>query len=206
MFQKMNPNSPSEPRLRDRLRAETARAIAEAAEEVFAARGVRDARMEEIAARAGVAVGTVYNHFEDRGALLAELVERRRQELAYKLDRALAGAQAQPFEAQLRTFAQTVFEHFETHRSFLSIMLESDSAHAAKPSEAMLELRRRVDALVERGTREGAVRLPGRELWPTMLFSAIRGVLVYELRNPGKLALSQRVDAVIDFFLHGAGA
>jgi AcrR family transcriptional regulator len=202
----MNPDSPVEPRLRDRLRAETAKAIAEAAEQVFAARGVRDARMEEIAAKAGVAVGTVYNHFQDRGALLTELVERRRQELALRLDRALAGAEAEPFDAQLRTFTRTVFEHFESHRPFLAIMLESDSAHASQPSEAMLELRRRVDALVERGVAQGALRRKGRELWPAMLFGAVRGVLVYELRNPGKPPLVERGDTVIDFFLHGAGA
>ncbi|HET7787207.1 MAG TPA: TetR/AcrR family transcriptional regulator [Myxococcales bacterium] len=200
----MNRNSHPESRLRDRLRSETARAIADAAEEVFAAHGVRDARMEEIAARAGVAVGTVYNHFEDRSALFAELVERRRQELAGKLDAAFARAKGEPFAAQLRRFALTVFEHFETHAAFLSIMLESDSAHAREPSPAMLELRRRVDGLVERGIQERAVRRQGRELWPAMLFGAVRGVLIHELRNPGKLALAQRADAVCDFFLHGA--
>jgi AcrR family transcriptional regulator len=200
----MNRDSHPEPRLRDRLRSETARAIADAAEEVFAAHGVRDARMEEIAARAGVAVGTVYNHFQDRSALFAGLVERRRQELAHKLDRAFAEVKGEPFAAQLRRFALTVFEHFESHAAFLSIMLESDSAHAREPSPAMLELRRRVDGLVERGIQERAVRRLGRELWPAMLFGAVRGVLIHELRNPGKLGLAQRADAVCDFFLHGA--
>ncbi|HEY6909307.1 MAG TPA: TetR/AcrR family transcriptional regulator [Myxococcales bacterium] len=200
----MNRDSHSEPRLRERLRGETARAIADAAEQVFAAHGVRDARMEEIAARAGVAVGTVYNHFHDRSALLAGLVERRRQELAQKLDAAFAEVKGEPFAVQLRSFSRTVFEHFETHAAFLSIMLESDSAHAREPSPAMLELRRRVDGLVERGIQQRALRRAGRELWPTMLFSAVRGVLVHELRNPGKLALAERADAVCDFFLRGA--
>src|SRR5919201_3557298 len=80
--QKVNQNSRSEhgvKSLRERLRAETGRAIAAAAEETFAANGVREARIEEIAARAGVSVGTVYNHFEDREALLNGLVERRRR-------------------------------------------------------------------------------------------------------------------------------
>jgi AcrR family transcriptional regulator len=200
----MNRNSHPEPRLRERLRNATARAIADAAEEVFAAHGVRDARMEEIAARAGVAVGTVYNHFQDRSALFAELVERRRQELAHKLDAAFAEVKGEPFAVQLRRFSRTVFEHFETHAAFLSIMLESDSAHARQPSPAMLELRKRVEGLVERGIQERALRQKGRELWPAMLFGAVRGVLVHELRNPGKLALSERADAVCDFFLHGA--
>ena len=190
--------------LRERLRAETAKAIAAAAEEVFAARGLREARMEEIASRAGVSVGTVYNHFEDRSALLADLVERRRKELAEKFDQALSGKA--PFVDQLRAFADTAFRHFEAHRAFLAIMLESDSARVSEPSEAMLELRARVDALVQRGVQQGGLRRAGRELWPAMLFGLIRAVLVYELRYPGKLGLAERTSAVVDFFLHGAGA
>jgi len=59
-------------RLRDRLREEANRAILTAAEEVFSEEGL-GARMEQIAARAGVAVGTLYNHFQDRGALVNAL-------------------------------------------------------------------------------------------------------------------------------------
>ena len=71
----MNRDSHSEPKLKTRLRAETARVITAAAEEVFAAKGLHDAKVEEIAARAGVSVGTVYNHFEDRDGLLQVLIE-----------------------------------------------------------------------------------------------------------------------------------
>src|SRR5438132_239204 len=125
----MNPNSKHEPRLKERQRAEAAQAIAAAAEEVFASKGLREARMEEIAARAGVSVGTVYNHYHDRDALLRDLVEGRRAELARKLDAALQAAKAEPFREQLRRFSRTVFEHFEAHRGFLAIMLQSDTAH-----------------------------------------------------------------------------
>jgi AcrR family transcriptional regulator len=40
-----------------------------AAAELFAERGV-DVPLEEIAKRAGVSIGTLYNHFPNRGALL----------------------------------------------------------------------------------------------------------------------------------------
>ena len=40
-----------------------------AAAELFAERGV-DVPLEEIARRAGVSIGTLYNHFPNRGALL----------------------------------------------------------------------------------------------------------------------------------------
>src|ERR1700744_4649774 len=115
----MNRDSRSEARvqpLRERLRAETVRAILAAAEQVFADKGIRAARVEEIAHRAGVAVGTVYNHFEDRESLLSALVEESRAELAGRLQ--AADDPAQPFEAQLRRFVRTVFEHFESKREF----------------------------------------------------------------------------------------
>src|SRR5438876_184999 len=133
----MNPDSINEAKirpLRERLREETARAIAIAAEEVFAARGIREAHMEQIAQRAGVSVGTVYNHFEDRETLLAALIEARRQELSALLDGALAASAKEPFAAQLREFARTIFEHFEAHRPFLSIMIECDTARLEQPS------------------------------------------------------------------------
>jgi AcrR family transcriptional regulator len=203
----MNPNSKSEARvrpLRERLREETVRAIIGAAEEVFAKKGVRDARVEEIAQRAGVAVGTVYNHFDDREGLLQALLEERRAELAAKVVRATDDAE--PFEAQLRKFVRAVLEHFDSKREFLAILLEGDGASISRPSEALLELRARGQALVRRGVEQKALRSKGVELFPSMLFGALRASLIYELHNPGKMAFRERADAVVDFFLHGAGA
>lgn len=204
----MNPSSKHEARvqpLRERLREETTRAISEAAEQVFAEKGVREARVEEIAARAGVSVGTVYNYFEDRDALLADLLEVRRKELARRLDKALADAGQQPFEGQLRRFAQTVFEHFEAHRSFCAIMLEGDHARMNQPSPAMRELRTRAETLVKRGVEAG--RLGGRQkLLPGFLWASIKSVLLADLREPGLMPVSDRAEAAIEFFLHGAAA
>jgi len=202
----MNPNSKTELRLKDRQRAEAAAAIAAAAEEVFAARGLREAKMEEIASRAGVSVGTVYNHYEDRDALLRELIEGRRAELARKLDGALEQARALPFREQLRHFCRTVFEHFEDHRRFLAITLQADTANLEQPSEGMREVKARAAAVVERGLQQKALRPLGKELWSMFLLGSVRAVLVHELKHPGKLGVSERADAVVDFFLGGAAA
>ncbi len=204
----MNPNSENEARvrpLRERLREQTARSIRAAAEQILAERGIREARMEEIAQRAGVSVGTVYNHFQDRDALVAELLEVRRKELAEKLDASLATSAKEDFAVQLRAFARTVFEHFETHRQFLSIMLEGDNARIGTPSQGMVEIRERVEALVARGVKQGALIAPRTELLPILLMSAFKGLLIHELRHPRRLALEGRVDALCEYFLHGAG-
>src|SRR3954463_14790871 len=77
---------PSKERLRERFRQETAEAVLQAAEEVFAEKGFHAASMSEIARRAGVAVGTLYNHFADRETLLKHLLDTRCQELLALVD------------------------------------------------------------------------------------------------------------------------
>src|SRR5262245_41538338 len=73
-------------RLSERLRAPrtgrpqargiaTRRRVLDAAEQLFAKRGYEPASMAEVAARAGVGVGTLYHHFPDKRALLLELID-----------------------------------------------------------------------------------------------------------------------------------
>ncbi|MGW4369493.1 TetR/AcrR family transcriptional regulator [Nocardia takedensis] len=57
-----------------RGRIDKRRAILDAAFAVFARRGFEQAAVQEIAEQAGVAKPTVYNHFEDKHALLRESV------------------------------------------------------------------------------------------------------------------------------------
>jgi AcrR family transcriptional regulator len=52
------------------------RQILDAAAAVFTERGFQRATMREIATRAGVATGTIYNHFDDKEALLRALMYR----------------------------------------------------------------------------------------------------------------------------------
>src|SRR3569832_253067 len=61
--------------LRERHRSTTIETVLAAAEQVFADQGLHAAHMGEIASRAGVSVGTLYNHFKDREALLAGLLQ-----------------------------------------------------------------------------------------------------------------------------------
>jgi AcrR family transcriptional regulator len=70
---------------RNRLR------ILQAAREVFADRGL-DASLDQVAAHAGVGVGTVYRRFPDKGALIDGLFEERIGEVAAAGQRALTAS------------------------------------------------------------------------------------------------------------------
>src|SRR5256885_4014785 len=133
--------------LRERLKGETQRAILEAAEDVFGQSGLSGARMEDIAARAGVSVGTLYNHFSDRDALLKALILTRRQDLLERLDAVLASTAKDGFGSQLEHFVRAVLEHFDSHKAFLAIVLESEHIPApdlpvprgSRPNTALFE-------------------------------------------------------------------
>jgi len=62
---------------RHRARTMFREAILEAAEEELAASGFHGARIQDIAKRAGVAVGTFYNHFETKEDVLLALLDFR---------------------------------------------------------------------------------------------------------------------------------
>ena len=61
--------------LRERKKERSRRGIIAAAHELFLRKDYDDTTMEEIAERADVAVGTVYNYFPSKGELLLSLIE-----------------------------------------------------------------------------------------------------------------------------------
>jgi AcrR family transcriptional regulator len=60
----------------ERRRARSREAILDAAEEVFRRRGYEAARVEEIAERADMSVGSIYQHFDGKRVLYLTLVDR----------------------------------------------------------------------------------------------------------------------------------
>lgn len=201
-------------RLRERLREATAATILTAAEQAFAAQGLRSARMEDIAAGAGVSVGTLYNYFADRGALLGALLASRRAEMMNRLDAALGRGEGKPFDEQLALLLTALFDDFEKHRRFMSILMEGEltrdpetTAVGGPPREAMRAVYERLERLIERGVGSGALQGGPSRLYPAILMGMLRGVLIRTLfeKSPG-VDLRQTVPELVDFFLHGAGA
>ncbi|MFO0577940.1 MAG: TetR/AcrR family transcriptional regulator [Polyangia bacterium] len=205
----MNSDSAETPvpiRLRERLRQAAAQQILGAAEQVFAERGVHATHMADIAARAGVAVGTLYNHFEDRDALLRALAEQRRVEILQQADECLAQIDGKPFRAQLRAFYTVLFAHFEQHWQFFMMFMsaESGSKVAQEHARAMqCELLQRYEILVERGRKQRAVRPKVAPLLPTLLLGMNRSLLMRRVLVPAEGPAAQHIDALLDFILNG---
>ena len=199
--------------LRERIRETTERAIMEAAEEVFADQGLHNAHMGEIAARAGVSVGTLYNHFEDREALLAGLLDARQSELLALVDARLAEMAARPFAEQLRALLRCMLEHAEAHRKFFQILWQTEVGRyqvtfpsaCRKPSATMKEILGRIDKVIKRGVKDRALRAEAGDLAPLLFLGMVRGLCIRDALAGGAGDLAGQAEALLDLFLHGVG-
>lgn len=82
------------------------RAILDAALIVFAEKGYAGARMDDVAARAGVAKGTLYLYFEDKKALFQGLVHDAADPILGAMEERVAS-----FEGDTRELLELVFSH-----------------------------------------------------------------------------------------------
>ena len=81
--------------------------VLDAAAQVFAERGYA-ATTNEIAARAGVSIGTLYQYFADKDALLVALAKRHLDEAQAQLQSVLADAPADPDQLVRRVIETAV--------------------------------------------------------------------------------------------------
>ncbi len=121
--------------------------IVAAAREVLGESGT-DASMEEIAARAGVGVGTVYRRFASKDALIDELLQLALEEILAAADGALARTDGYGLEELLRALGQS----FADHARYASLLLE-------RPTDAATtrQMRAAIDQLTARAAAAGAV-------------------------------------------------
>lgn len=197
----------SDPRveLRSQMRRATREAvraaILDAAEELIARHGLHDAALVQIAKRAGVAVGTLYNYFTDRDAMIRALFESRRAAIRPLLLSAISAGSALSFEPRLRRFVREIFEAFEAHRSFLKVAIENEHL-APSASTTPADLHAGVSDIVAAGVREGVIAPEKAELLPLAITAAIKSITVHRIQTAG--ALVADTDALVDIVLDGA--
>ncbi|WP_026401873.1 TetR/AcrR family transcriptional regulator [Actinomadura rifamycini] len=178
--------------LRADARRNRARILA-AAEAVFAEHGAA-ASTEEVAARAGVAVGTVFRHFPTKRDLLAAIMKEVRARLVARADALLA--EGDPATALFDYIAYLVDSASETGDVLGLLAAEGVPVD---PGEQIASLGDAFGALLDAAQRAGAVRADVRPpevmalvtataqgaltgAWPDGLRLRTRGLVVDALR------------------------
>ncbi len=183
--------------MRETVRA----AILEAAEELIATHGLKGAALVQIARRAGLAVGTLYNYFTDRDALIKALFETRRATLRPQLLAATSSGRELAFEPRLRRFVREVLEVFEVHRVFIKVAIENEHLKVS-PSTTPGDLHAAVDDIMAAGAREGVITKAQSELLAMITAGAIRAVILRRVSD-GK-PFAEDADAIVTLLFDGA--
>jgi AcrR family transcriptional regulator len=201
--------------LRDRLRESTRDAILDAAASAFSTGGAGAVRMEDIAAGAGIAVGTLYNYFRDRQTLVASLLQSRTQVLLAALDAASdAGTGAGPrsaasVTAELHQFVTTLVTHWDANRVLLTLMIDdllhrgADATAVHRQHTVATQLMARAQKLMARGIEAGVLRPADSAAYAAMLLGMVRGVVSTAIVR-GEAGFAHQSDAIVGVFLRGA--
>ncbi|MFF0245146.1 TetR/AcrR family transcriptional regulator [Streptosporangium sandarakinum] len=137
--------------MRADARRNRARILA-AAGEVFAEKGPA-ASTEEVAAKAGVAVGTVFKHFPTKRDLLQAIMKDLLAGLTREVEDLTTGDDP---AAALFGFMERMVEQAAHKRTVVGLLAEADAG--IQVADALLLLREGIETLLTRAQQAGAVR------------------------------------------------
>jgi AcrR family transcriptional regulator len=197
--------------LRTRIREATATAILDAAEEVFGEQGLNAAHLADIAAGAGVAVGTVYNHFKDRDAILVALMQARRGRMLGIMDEFLALPSSGDFKTDLLALMQRLADYLDHHKRYHKILHQCDTPGtlvaypetAAYVAQGKVEIYSRLEKLIQRGLKQKVLRPELADYYPSLLMGILRSARQHQWAHDER---HLPADEIVNFFMRGAGA
>jgi AcrR family transcriptional regulator len=172
------------------------------AERTISARGLSGLKAREIAAKAGCAVGAIYNAFDD----LDELIMRVNSRTLALLEAALAAVPETDEAQELLRLARAYLAFARTQEPRWRALFEHRLPAGREVPSWYVEDRNRVFSLLEEPlTRLLPGKDPGaRSLLARTLFSAVHGIVSLGLE--GKLGSAETLDAQLEDFVGAVAA
>lgn len=199
----MSSSSQSDVSRRDRKRQQTADTIVATAFDLFARHGYDGVSMEQIAAAADVAKGTLYNYFPVKEAILRH---RFHAEMASQLPTLMAGLPAGMGCAdRLRGFLHAVAGHSESNRPYLGpyIAYRLSQPDVTTGRETRSGIATVFAHILADGQDRGEIDPALDTVWlaETLQFMHLATVLRWLAADGGNLTAD--FDAMLQLFLHG---
>lgn len=167
----------------------TRKKLLAAARREFAKSGLTGARVDEIAARAGVNKQLVYHYFGDKDALYLAVLEWVYDEIRAQ-ERKL-NLEGLPPERAIRKLIESSFDHLALHPDFI-VLLNDENRNGAGHVRASLRIEDMhsplvslVSKILKEGVREGVFR---RGVDPVHLYISIAGLSYFFFSNTPTLS------------------
>ncbi|MBC7990769.1 MAG: TetR/AcrR family transcriptional regulator [Luteimonas sp.] len=142
----------------------TVDAILEAASILFAKDGFDATSTTRIAERAGVSVGSLYEYFPNKEALVAKLIKRHCDRMIERFAQRFRGAEAKPLEDVIASFVEATHEAYAENMRLHRVLLEqmgkvSRPHHLRRVSLAIVDLLEQALAKCGSAVRRPSIRL-----------------------------------------------
>lgn len=191
-------------RQRERQKEETRQRVYEAALAVFRAEGAEAARVDDIAARAGVSRGTFYFHFPSKDDVLRERMTRSQLEVVGSLE---ALSIEEPIRRVLGHVADAIAHQWRDEPRLLAdigMVALKTTADALSDTARMHPLQRALVPYFERASQRGEVgALIPPDLSSQFFLVNLFGAALAWTGNP-VLPLPDLLENVVTFFLKAA--
>jgi len=173
--------------------------------EVFSEYGFYEADVDEIANRAKVGKGTVYNHFGNKRKLFLSVVEWGLETLNDKILTAVENITG--VKNQIQKALRVYFEFFEHHKNFFRVLIQERSNFREKTEKRFTKKYFSHLHLLENAIKEGIESDKLKRVDPhqcAILLIGMSNALIYEwFCKKMDVRLSDRITIVEEIFLNG---
>jgi len=179
-------------------------AVYEGAVAVLTEHGLNGTTMDRVAAAAGMAKGSLYNHFRSKQELLEFVHDRAIAPMQEALDGIVK--RRLPAAEKLAVISRLWREYLVKHHAVFEFFT---SDHVAKglltgsEQTARSSGIKQIAAIIERGIEEGAFRPLDATAAAEMFVGASIGMMEQEFGSGAIRPVDEAVDALIGVFLHG---
>ncbi|EWT07883.1 TetR family transcriptional regulator [Intrasporangium chromatireducens Q5-1] len=189
-------------------RAEREAQMLEVAEEVFVARGIQAATMDEIAERVGVTKPLIYDYFGSKEGLLAASIERGRRQLLGLIIDAWSAQPDLEVRDRLRAVVLAFFTFIDEHDRMFAL-LRTEGSLVGPAAESVERIRQQTAKAFAEGLRS----LPAFDQLPSsrvtgmaeLLIGACDRLAVSRVMTPG-LSAGDAADLVMTTMWDGLGS
>lgn len=161
----MRPSRPTSARKRpSQARSQvTVEAILDAAAQVFEARGYAAGTTNRIAQRAGVSIGSLYEYFPNKDAIVVALAERELERERQEILELLEGSKRDGLTGLLRRFVETVVA-FHARSPALHRILFEEAQHPPETHACVLRFEETLAHTLADDLRRRRLRIPDADL------------------------------------------
>lgn len=185
--------------------------LLEAARRLFAEQGFHATTVEDIAAAAGVAKGTVYLYYKSKHDVYWAALERGITELLHEIQTRLE-AEASP-EDKVRAFIAIKIRYFEMNRDFFRIYFSELGSGFSHPTQMppqfeqmYLQQARILEAVLQQGIQDKAIREIRTDTAAVAISDLIRGIIVQRLLGWSTKDVESDIGFVFDLVWRGVAA